>query len=89
MILINLKDIQDPCAYLYKHKLRVLALQGDAVNDIVVLQVPSGTSYEIARNISNHELVKLIEDLIDVTYDAMTTWADQRNIYLPKHSTGG
>lgn len=85
MLLINLKDIQDPRVYLYKHKLRALALDPEGKVDIVILQTPSGISYEIARDISNHELVTLIEDLIDVTYDSMTSWVDLKTIY---HRTG-
>jgi len=81
MITLNLTNIADPRVYLYKQKLWALSLDPEATYDKIILIVPSGLSYELAHDITNLELVKLIEDLIDATYDAMTTWAEQKNIY--------
>lgn len=77
----NLQHLTDPRAYLHKQKLRALSLDPAKVNETVELITPSGLKYQVAKNISNLELIELIQDLIDATYDAMTEWADQINIY--------
>lgn len=80
MLTINLQYIPDPLPYLRKHKLRALALPPDNVTDVKLI-TPLGATYDIGTSISNLELVEIIQELIDVSCDAMTIWCDQRSLY--------
>lgn len=86
MVVLNLMHIQDgpafgPLMYFRKQKLRALSLPDDYKHDSVLLITPTGVKHTLAENISNLELVELIQELIDVTCDSMTTWADAKSLY--------
>ena len=80
-MIINLQYIPDPLAYLQKQKLRALGLPDGYITNEVYLVTPMGDKYELAKDISNLELVNLIQDLIDETIDALTIWCTQRSLY--------
>jgi hypothetical protein len=83
MLTLNLQYITDPLPYLRKQKLRALALPSDYTTDVQLI-TPLGTTHEFTKVTSNLELVELIQELIDVSYDAMAIWCEQRSMYI-KH----
>lgn len=82
MLTLNLQHITDPLTYLRKQKLRALGLPDTTVTAIQLI-TPSGARYELGT-MTNLELVSLIQELIDVSCDAMTIFCDQRSLYV-KH----
>jgi hypothetical protein len=86
VVLLNLQFIQDgpafgPLMYLRKQKLKALGMPDDYVYDIVELITPVGTRHVLGENISNPEFIRIIQELIDVTCDAMTDWAEPKSLY--------
>jgi hypothetical protein len=80
MLTINLQYIPDPLPYLRKQKLRALALLPDNITDARLI-TPLGVTHDLGT-MSNLELVKIIQELIDVTCDATTIWCEQRSMYI-------
>jgi len=81
MLIINLQHITDPLSYLRKQKLRALALPSDYSTDVQLI-TPSGLTHELTKVTSNLELADLIQELIDVSYDALTIWCEQKSMYI-------
>ena len=80
MITLNLQHIPDPLPYLRKQKLRALGLPDTYVTDVQLITL-SGAHYELGT-MTNLELISIIQELIDVSCDAMTIWCDQRSLYI-------
>lgn len=80
MLTLNLQHIPDPLPYLHKQKLRALGLPDSYVTDVHLI-TPSGVHYELGT-MTNLELISIIQELIDASYDAMTIWCEQRSLYV-------
>jgi len=80
-VILNMKDITDPKTYLHKQKLRALSIDPLKEVSAVILITPSGIKYEVATDVNYEEVVYIIQELIDVTYDSMVNWADEVNMY--------
>ena len=79
--ILNLQYIPDPIPYLHKQKLRAMSLPDDYIYNLISLITPSGVKMNLAENITNEQFINLIQEILDVTYDATTEWADLKNLY--------
>jgi hypothetical protein len=80
MLNLNLQYISDPLQYLRKQKLRALSLPEAAITNVKLI-TQLGVIHEFGI-VSNLELINLIQELIDVSCDAMTIFCEQRSLYV-------
>ena len=84
-LILNLQYITDPRSYLFKQKLKYLALNPAKIVHKVILTTPSGLAYELAENITNADVITLIQDIIDATCDSMTSWSEITDVRYHSH----
>lgn len=80
-MILDLRNISDPRPYLHKRKLQCLGMNQDQILAELILISPTSKEYILAETITYAEATEIIQSVIDVTYDAMTSFGIETNLY--------